>query len=99
MAAMYGCQFLTDATAGRHLLHLSKLHRPWSAMEERRWMQQVGHVLPLNGYLHCINKHPTGFCPWCPGIRETQMHFQCQCSEFQENRTTAHHDIAKAVIS
>ena len=62
-------------------------------------MQQVGHVLPLNGYLHRINKHPTGCCPWHPGVRETQMHFQCQCSEFQENRTAAHHDIAKAIIS
>ena len=98
-AATFGGQFLTDADAGRHLLQLSKHHRPWSAMEERRWMQQVGHVLPLNGYLHRINRHPTGFCPWCPGIRESQMHFQCQCKEFEENRTAAHHNIAKAVIS
>jgi ribonuclease HI len=98
-AATFGGQFLTDPDAGRHLLQLSKHHRSWSQMEERRWMQQVGHVLPLNGYLHRIGRHPTGCCPWHPGIRESQMHFQCMCSEFQENRTAAHHDIAKAIIS
>ena len=62
-------------------------------------MQQVGRVLPLNGYLHRIKRHPTGDCPWCPGIKETQLHFQCDCWKFEPHRTTAHHTIAKAVIA
>ena len=62
-------------------------------------MQQVCHILPLNGYLHRIEKHPTGECPWCPGERESQMHFHCECNEFESNRTGAHHAIARAVIS
>ena len=56
-------------------------------------------MLPLNGYLHRIKRHATGDCPWHPGVRETQMHFQCKCSEFEPHRTAAHHAIAKAVIS
>jgi hypothetical protein len=98
-ADTFGGRFLTREDAGRHLLALSRAIRPWSAQEERHWMQQVGRVLPLNGYLHRIGKHATGDCPWHPGIRETQMHFQCDCKKFEPHRTTAHHDIAKAVIS
>ena len=62
-------------------------------------MQQVGRVLPLNGYLHWIGRHPTGDCPWCPGTRETQLHFQCECERFEQHRTAAHHSIARAVIA
>ena len=62
-------------------------------------MQHVCHILPLNGYLHRIEKHPTGDCPWCPGTRESQMHFHSECSEFEPHRTAAHHAIAKATIS
>ena len=62
-------------------------------------MQQVGRVLPLNGYLHRIKRHPTGDCPWCPGQRETQLHFHCECNCFEQHRTAAHHLIARAVIS
>ena len=51
-------------------------------------------------YLRRIDKHPTGDCPWCgSGVRETLGHFQSVCPQFQLNRTTAHHDIAKAVVA
>mmetsp|Transcript_29552 Transcript_29552/g.60606 ORF Transcript_29552/g.60606 Transcript_29552/m.60606 type:complete len:107 (-) Transcript_29552:780-1100(-) len=62
-------------------------------------MQHVGLVAPLNGYLNRINKHSTRDCPWCPGVLEMQMHFQCKCKQFELPGTTAHHNIAKAVIS
>ena len=51
-AGTYAGTFLTDPEAGRHLLSLSRFVLPWSTTEERRWMQQVAHILPLNGYLH-----------------------------------------------
>ena len=61
-------------------------------------MQQVGDALPLNGYLHSIQKHPAGDCPWCPGKKETQGHFQCKCKEFEKPHTLAHHGFARALI-
>eukprot|EP00286_Rhodomonas_abbreviata_P014032 CAMPEP_0181341274 /NCGR_PEP_ID=MMETSP1101-20121128/30314_1 /TAXON_ID=46948 /ORGANISM="Rhodomonas abbreviata, Strain Caron Lab Isolate" /LENGTH=354 /DNA_ID=CAMNT_0023452523 /DNA_START=536 /DNA_END=1601 /DNA_ORIENTATION=+ len=33
------------------------------------------------------------------GVLEMQMHFQCKCKQFELPGTTAHHNIAKAVIS
>ena len=62
-------------------------------------MQHVGRILPLNGYLHRIQRHKTGHCPWCPGERETQAHFQCLCPKFEPHRTAAHHKIVNAVLA
>ena len=91
--------FFLQPDCGRHLLAHSKRIRPWSWVEERRWMQLVGRTFPVNSYLHRIGKHPSGDCPWCPGVRETITHFQSCCPEFAENRTAAHHAIARATVS
>ena len=93
-----GGAFLTADGAGRHLLQRSRRIRPWTAVEERRWMQLVGRVFPVNSYLRRIDKHPTGHCPWCPGVVETITHFQSECPQFADNRTAAHHSIARAVM-
>jgi ribonuclease HI len=99
-----GGLFLTEEGQGRHLLQKSRTIRPWTAQEERRWMQLVGRVFPVNTYLRRIDKHPTGACPFgCKGpdgqpARETIGHFQSCCPKFAENRTLAHHGIAKAVV-
>lgn len=61
-------------------------------------MQLVGRVFPVNTYLRRIDKHPTGMCSWCRDQRETIGHFQSCCPQFAENRTLAHHGIAKAVM-
>lgn len=63
-------------------------------------MQLVADVYPHNAYLRRIDKHATGDCPWCPaGTTETSMHIQCVCSKYEENRTAAHHAIAKATLA
>ena len=63
-------------------------------------MQLVADVYPNNAYLRRIDKHVTGDCPWCPsGTVETNMHIQCECSKYEENRTAAHHAIAKATLA
>lgn len=96
----YAGQPLTKEGWGQHLLHQSKLVRPWTEMEERRWMQMVGRVYPVMTYLRQIDKHPTGECPWCKGgVRETLCHFQSECKQFRANRTLAHHDIARATVA
>jgi hypothetical protein len=60
----------------------------------------VGRVYPVMSYLRRIDKHPTGDCPWCgSGVRETLGHFQSVCPQFRLNRTSAHHDIAKATVA
>ena len=75
-------QFLTAQDRGIHLLQKSLVVRPWTEQEERRWMQLVGSVFPVNTYLFRIDKHPTGACPFgCRDaagvpVRETIMHFQ-----------------------
>ena len=61
-------------------------------------MQLVGRVFPVNSYLRRIDKHPTGHCPWCVGVPETLTHFQSECPRFADNRTAAHHSIARAVM-
>ena len=67
-------------------------------------MQLVGRVFPVNSYLRRIDKHPTGACPFgCKDetgtpVRETITHFQSCCPQFEDNRTAAHHAIAKAVM-
>ena len=61
-------------------------------------MQLVGRVFPVNTYLRRIDKHPTGMCPWCKDQRETITHFQSCCPQFADNRTLAHHHIARAVM-
>eukprot|EP00961_Rhodomonas_salina_P225834 3053301-Rhodomonas_salina.2 len=92
--------FLTSEGLGRHLLAKSKVVRPWTTAEERTWMQLVADVYPHNGYLLRIDKHLTGDCPWCPAATtETSMHIQCVCSKYEENRTAAHHSIAKATLA
>eukprot|EP00961_Rhodomonas_salina_P191570 2585625-Rhodomonas_salina.1 len=74
-------RFLTSEGVGRHLLAKSKAVRPWTAAEERTWMQLVADVYQHNAYLHHIDKHATGDCPWCQaGTTETSMHIQCECS-------------------
>eukprot|EP00961_Rhodomonas_salina_P289466 3911678-Rhodomonas_salina.1 len=63
-------------------------------------MQLVADVYPNNSYLCRIDKHGTGDCPWCPaGTTETNAHIQCCCSKYEDNRTAAHHAIAKAILS
>ena len=63
-------------------------------------MQMVGRVFPVNTYLRRIDKHATGDCSWCgKGVQETLAHFQCGCPQFADNRTKAHHDIARAVVA
>lgn len=60
----------------------------------------VGRVFPVNTYLRCIDKHPTGDCSWCgKGVPETQARFQCCCPQFETNCTAAHHLIAHAVVA
>eukprot|EP00961_Rhodomonas_salina_P086255 1159269-Rhodomonas_salina.1 len=91
-----GC-FLTAPGQGRHLLAMSQRIRAWTAEEERTWLQLVADVFPNNTYLRLIDKHATGDCPWCPsGTLETNASIQCVCSKYAENRTAAHHAIAKA---
>ena len=62
-AATMGGQFLTENGRGLHLLQKSRAVRPWTEQEERRWMQLVGRVFPVNSYLRRIDKHPTGAVP------------------------------------
>jgi len=93
-----GGTFLLAEGQGRHLLQKSRSVRPWTEQEERRWMQLVGRVFPVNTYLRRIDKHPNGHCNWCKGVRETITHFQSCCPQFQENRIAAHHGIARAVM-
>ena len=60
----------------------------------------VGRVFPVNTYLRRIDKHATGDCSWCgKGVKETLAHFQCGCPQFADNRTAAHHLIARAVVA
>ena len=93
-------RFLTAEGHGRHLLAKSQRIRPWSTAEERTWMQLVSDVYPNNAYLRRIDKHGTGDCPWCPaGTMETNAHIQSCCHKYEENRTAAHHAVAKAVLS
>ena len=67
-------------------------------------MQLVGRVFPVNSYLRRIDKHPTGACPFgCMDeagerAKETITHFQSCCKQFADNRTAAHHAIARAVM-
>ena len=77
----------------------SKRIRAWTSQEQRRWMQMVSRVLPINSYLHRIKKHPTGNCPWCAGQRETMTHFMSQCKQFAKSRTAAHHAIVRATVA
>ena len=99
-AGTLGGTFMITNYWGHHLLHKSHLQSPWSTQQRRRWMQHVGRVFPVNGYLRRIDKHPTGQCPWCaPGVFESQTHFQSQCPQFSDNRTAAHHLIAREVIT
>jgi len=93
-----GGTFLTAEGQGRHLLQKSRAVRPWTEQEERRWMQLVGRVFPVNTYLRRIDKHPNGHCHWCKGVRETITHFQSCCPQFQDNRIAAHNSIARAVM-
>jgi hypothetical protein len=101
----YAGQMLTHPGWGQHLLHQSKLIRPWTEMEERRWLQMTGRVYPVMSYLRRIDKHPTGACPWgckdADGMpaRETLGHFQSMCKQFRKNRTAAHHAIARATVA
>ena len=96
--ATMGGLFLVQEDCGRHLLQKSRTVRPWSEVEERRWMQLVGRVFPVNTYLRRIDKHPTGLCNWCKDQRETLGHFQSCCPQFADNRTLAHHGIVRAVM-
>ena len=96
----YAGQLLTREGWGQRLLHQSRLIRPWSELEERRWLQMAGRVYPVMSYLRRIDKHPTGECPWCGGGEiETLAHFQSQCGQFTANRTAAHNDIARATLA
>ena len=93
-------QLLLHPGWGQALLHQSKLVRPWTELEERRWLQMVGRVYPTMTYLRRIDKHPNGDCPWCnDGTKETLCHFQSECKHFRKNRTLAHHAIAKATLA
>mmetsp|Transcript_35403 Transcript_35403/g.72869 ORF Transcript_35403/g.72869 Transcript_35403/m.72869 type:complete len:570 (+) Transcript_35403:200-1909(+) len=98
-AATMGGDFMMQEDWGHHLWHESGKIRAWTPTERRRWMQLVGRVLPVNAYLHRIQKHATGHCPWCKGVRETQTHFMSVCKQFSANRTAAHHSIARAVVA
>ena len=93
-------QLLLHPGWGQSLLHQSKLVRPWTELEERRWLQMAGRVYPTMTYLRRIDKHPNGECPWCKdGTKETLCHFQSECRQFRKNCTLAHHAIAKATIA
>ena len=70
----YAGQLLTREGWGQRLLHQSRLIRPWSELEERRWLQMAGRVYPVMSYLRRIDKHPTGECPWCGGGRSRRWH-------------------------
>ena len=60
----------------------------------------AGRVFPVMSYLHCIDKHPTGDCPWCGvGVTETLCHFQSECGQFTANRMDAHNAIARATMA
>lgn len=91
--------FLLQPAFHLHLLQRSKRLRKWTTQEQRRWMQMVSRTFPTNTYLQRIGKHKTGCCPWCPKVRETQTHFQCNCPQFAKNRIAAHHAIARAVMA
>ena len=96
----FACQLMTRAGWGQELWQTSKLCRLWTELEERRWMQMVGRVFPVNTYLRRIDKHPTGECSWCKnGKLETLAHFQSECPQFALNLTAAHHAIARAVMA
>jgi ribonuclease HI len=101
----YAGELLTHPGWGQHLLHQSRLVRPWTELEERRWLQMAGRVYPVMTYLRRIDKHPTGACPWgCKDVggspaRETLGHFQSECEQFALNRTAAHHAIARATMA
>lgn len=97
--ATWASAFLLNDTFNLHLLRASQLHRTWTPSEQRRWMQLVSRTFPTNTYLQRIGVHPTGTCPWCPGVRETLTHFQSQCPHFQDQRTAAHHSIVRATIA
>jgi ribonuclease HI len=89
---------LSDPAPLRYVQH-SKAVRAWTATEHRRWMQMATRIFPTNSYLQRIGKHPTGHCPWCPGVRESQTHLQCQCPQFANNRIAAHHSIVQATVA
>ena len=96
----YACQLMTHPGWGQHLWLKPRRVRPWTEAEERRWLQMVGRVFPVNTYLRRIDKHPTGDCDWCgAGVQETQAHFHCMCPQFTEPRTAAHHNITRAVVA
>ena len=96
----YAGQLMTHPGWGQHLWQLSRRGKPWTETEERRWMQMVGRVFPVNTYLRSIDKHATGDCSWCgKGVQETQAHFHCGCPQFAENHIAAHHAIARAVVA
>ena len=98
--ASFACQLMTRPGWGQHLWSLSRRSKQWTETEERRWMQMVGRVFPVNTYLRRIDRHPTGDCPWCGvGVQETLAHFQSECPQFRESRTAAHHSIARAVTA
>ena len=96
----FACQLMTHEGWGQQLWQMSKRSKSWTEVEERRWMQMVGRVFPVNTYLRRIDKHPTGECSWCRnGKLETLAHFQSECPQFAANRTAAHHAIARAVMA
>ena len=92
-------EFMLHEGWGHNLLHQSRAQRPWSAEEERTWMQHVTRTLPVNSYLHRIGKHPTGDCDWCAGKRETITHFQTECSEHHGARHAAHNLIWQTLLA
>lgn len=96
----FACQLMTQEGWGQELWQQSRRGKQWTETEERRWLQMVGRVFPVNTYLRRIDKHPSGDCSWCgKGVQETLAHFQCGCPQFEKNRTAAHHLIARAVVA
>ena len=46
---------------------------------------RTDHV-PLNGYLHRINKAATPYCPNCPNVAESTDHFLFSCRKYNVQR-------------
>jgi hypothetical protein len=46
-----------------------------------------------------MDRHPTGDCTHCPGVKEHMVHWQCACPQFQDSRQAAHNLISVELYS
>ena len=94
-----------STTFVRHLLHRSKgatIARVVSRCREaeyRVWVRAMADCYPVQAYLQRVTLAKSADCPYCPGTKETLVHFACVCPQFREARTAAHNQVRKLISS